>query len=196
MSVKRPEPGTITLLLQELETSQDDDEILKQQLYDRIQTHFRTVATRLLGSYPAHQSPPVTQITDDAFLKLLDRADFRYSDRRHFLRSAAITMRGLVVDHFRAVAAEKRRVDHEAIPLSGDFLVDLRAGLPEQIVELSDLMQSLSTKYPKAMEALDYSRFAGMTYAEIAEHMGITVNQVDSLIRLAKAKIRRAITHG
>jgi|SRR6056297_787220 len=200
MSQSATQPQSITLLLRQIELSRHSEPLTdgdkkqaEEQLYSRVQLHFRRVAAKLLSNQPSHRTPPMMQVVDDAFLKLLNQQDVRYNDRKHFLRAAALTMRRIIVDHFRSLNTDKRRIDQQAIPLSGEVLTDLRVGLPCQIVELEDLIQSLEAKYPQAMQALVFSRFMRMTYEEIADTMDLTVHQVESLIQLAKAKIRRAI---
>jgi RNA polymerase sigma factor (TIGR02999 family) len=199
MAQPASQPESITLLLRQLEhngrsdgDSADPNEIA-EQLYGRVRAYFRSVATRLQSNQPPHQTPPITQVVDDTFIKLLRQEDVRYNNRKHFLNAAAMAMRQVVVDHFRSLSTDKRRIDQQAIPLSGDVLADLRAGLPSQIVELDDTIRILETKYPQAMEAFVFSRFMRMTYDEIADTMDLTVHQVESLIRLAKAKVLREI---
>lgn len=208
MSDRITQPKSITILLQAIEAeiagaggkwacdrplqTDESGRTLEDRLYDRIQEQFRRVASELVSRYPDHLSPKETLVVDQVFLNLTRRQDFKYSDRRHFVRAAAKAMRHLIADHFRRINAQKRTIDREAMSLSGDVEADLKTRSPAIIVELSDLIDSLSEESPQAMEALDLCVNGGWTQEETAGLMGLTLSQVETLIRLAKAKIRRA----
>lgn len=186
-------PGSITLLLQQVSAREHNDVEQVERLYARIESQFRWMAKRLLSGHRADRSPPQTEVIDEIFLKLIEPNKFNWNDRRHFLRTAAVSMRRWIASYYRSLDADKRRIDRDAVPLSGDVLADVSTGSPAQIVELSDLCDRLWQSHPRAMEALDLWAFSGWTQEEVAAIMELPLRTVQQLIALAKRLVEKAI---
>lgn len=181
-------PQSITILLRDLSAGRGDVELL----YARIKQQFQLMSSRLLQGRPDAQAPPVTEIVDDVFLELLN-LDFHWENRRVYFSVAAKAMRHRIANHYRALNRKKRGGGRMPQPLTGDILVDAKSSIPEQIVEVSDLLDSLHDQHPLAIEALDHRAFGGWSLIEIAEMMDKEVHQVEYLIKVGRAIAERAI---
>ncbi|WP_160148136.1 ECF-type sigma factor [Rubripirellula obstinata] len=182
-------PRSITLLLHEMATGQGDVE----KLYERVRFQFHRIAENLMRGRPPHEAPPSTAIADDIFLDMIDLGEFHWENRRAFFAYAATAMRRRIANHFRDANRIKRGGDFQQQPLTGNILVDARSDIPEQMVEVSDLLDSLHEKHPLAIEALDHWAFGNWTFEEIAGMMDKTEHQVEYLVRIGKKIAERAI---
>ena len=182
-------PQSITILLHEFSQGRGDVE----RLYARIEQQFRAMSKRMLDHRPRQHAPRNTEIIDDVFLEMVALRGFHWANRRAFFSVAAKAMRHRIANHYRDLSRKKRGGDRTARPLTGDVLLDARSSIPEQIVEISDLLDRLSEKNPLAIEALDHRAFGGWTLHEIATMMDKEIHQVEYLIRIGRAIAKRAL---
>src|SRR6185503_17072603 len=90
-------------------------------VYDEL----RAMAHRRLSPGARDVTLDTTALVHEAYLRLFDRSQLDWKDRRHFFSVAAIAMRQIIVDHARKRAAEKRgghlvRVDLDSTQLAVD----------------------------------------------------------------------------
>ncbi|WP_419194717.1 ECF-type sigma factor [Novipirellula herctigrandis] len=185
--------GSMKRLLQQVSSREGDVGINTDLPYARIETRFRMMAKRLLRGHRADRSPAETGVIDKIFLKLIEPNKFNWINRRHFLRTASVSMRRYVANHYRNLDALKRRIDRDAILLGGAILADVNVRSPSQIVELSDQSGRLLESHSKAMEALDLWAFSGWTQEEVAGIIESPPCPVPQLISLAKQLVEKAI---
>lgn len=77
----------------------------------------KLAASYLQRQRPDHTLQP-TALVHEAYLKLIDVSQVNWQDRAHFFAVAAQTMRNILVDHARAVAADKRGGGAQKIALN------------------------------------------------------------------------------
>lgn len=113
-------------------------------------------------------------LIQDTFVRLLKRDDLNgLREPRALLATIA---RGLLVDHFRRAALERAYLDDLALqseaqhPSAEEQLLTLEA-----LREIDRLLGQLSAK---SRAAFLHSRLDGMTHAQIAERLGVSVSRV------------------
>lgn len=146
-------------------------------VYDEL----RKLAAAKLAHQPPGQTLEATALVHEAWLKLAG-ASGEWQDRSHFLRTAAVAMRHILVDRARAKLAAKRdggpRVE----------LPDLAAPLPDsEIVALDDALTRLAAVKPDHAKLIELRYFAGMTGEEAATALGVSPATADRMARYAKA---------
>ena len=83
------------------------------QLMDVVYDELRAVAGRYFGrQQPGHTLQP-TALVHEAFLRVADRTGAEYASRAHFAAVCAIAMRGILTDHARGRATQKRGGDRQ-----------------------------------------------------------------------------------
>src|SRR5690606_8629298 len=92
-------------------------------------------------------------------------------------RALLATMaRGLLIDHFRRSALERAYLDELAAQPDGQQpSAEEQLLMVEALHQIDTLLGQLSTK---ARAAFLYNRLDGMTHAEIAERLGVSVPRV------------------
>lgn len=73
-----------------------------------VYKEMRKLAASYLQKQRSDHTLQPTALVHEAYLKLIDVSQVNWQDRAHFFTVAAQTMRNILVDHARAVAADKR----------------------------------------------------------------------------------------
>ncbi len=153
-----------------LEAAQAGDRQAAADLLPLVYDELRKLAGARMGAeYPGH-TLNATALVHEAYLRLTGAATFRW--RSHFMPAAADAMRRILVDHARARTAQKRggrrrRVPFdEAIPWSGS---------PDHLLALEDALHRFAADEPRKAELVVLRFFAGMTTAEAAQALGVSV---------------------
>jgi len=144
---------------------------------------------QLAGERPGH-TLNTTAIVHEAFERL-SAGNRNWSDRGHFLRAASKVMRHLLVDHARKRNAQKR--GHGQPPVD---LEDERYASPDDslaVLVLDSAIKDMAEIDPRLERIIECRYFAGLTVAETAEALGMSVRTVERDWNRARGYIRRAM---
>jgi len=166
-----------------------------QQHFPATYAQLRAVAARYLSGSGALTLQP-TALVHEAWLRLANsEADgTAWRDRAHFCAVAARAMRQALVDHHRRRTADKRGGGWERVTLSG-----LLGPEPDQGVELLALegaLEQLQTLDARQARIVELRYFGGLSVAEVAGHLEVSVSTVEKEWRAARAWLGVALTAG
>ena len=187
-----PSTGQVTVLLKAWAAGRKEAlDDLMPLVYGELR---KLAASHMRRERPNH-SLQVTGLVSEAYLKLVDQHDVNWQDRRHFFGIAAQCMRRILVDHARQRHAQKRGSGDTHVVLDED--VHGAAERSWEIVALDDALQSLAELDPRQARVVEMRYFGGMTHAEIAEVLDVSVSTVKreldaSQIWLTHAMSRRS----
>ncbi len=182
-------PEALTLWL--ARASSGDREAWSQVLH-QLYGELRALAGRYVGARGGALDVPPTALVSEAWAKVASREQLGWSDREHFLAVMASAMRGLLVDHARRAAAEKRGGEWQRVTLGGLEVAD-----PSRALDLLDLdaaLLALRAEHPRAATVIELRFFAGATVEEIARTQGLSVTTIESESRLARAWLQRKLS--
>jgi len=112
-----------------------------------------------------------TALINELYLRLLQKPDFAWKDRSHFLLSASQAMRHLLVDHAREKNSEKRGSGWVRTELAD---ADMSAApSPELILDVDRVLERLARREPRMAQVVELKFFGGLTFAEIGAVVGI-----------------------
>jgi RNA polymerase sigma-70 factor (ECF subfamily) len=165
----------------------EDPSALFVQVYEGL----RRLADRFLMGASTLQP---TALVHEVFLRLGRQELGFYSDREHFLAIAATAMRQIAVDHARRRNAAKRggdwaRVTLEGVPAQGD-------GSTMDVLDLDRVLGRLAELSPRQARIVELRLFAGMTVAEAAQILAVSVATVEKDWRQARAWMRVELARG
>jgi RNA polymerase sigma-70 factor, ECF subfamily len=182
-----PPPTPITALLREWRAG---DRAALDRLTPVVYDELRRLARRsMAGEHKDHTLQP-TALVNEAYLRLVG-ADVPWRDRVHFFAVAARMIRRILVDHARARGRAKRH-GGARVPLDEATLFTPAPG--RQVVVLDEALTELATHDARKAQVVELHYFAGLTYDEIAEAVGISAATVDRDLRLAKAWLQRRMS--
>ncbi len=122
-----------------------------------------------------------TMMTEDvlheSFLKLSGRTIWQ--SQKHFLKTASLAMRQVVVDHARRKLTQKHGGDQLAMDLADaeNQLAEF-SETPEQIVGIAELLGQLAEENERWLRVVDARYFSGMSEGETAEMLGLSERSV------------------
>jgi RNA polymerase sigma factor (TIGR02999 family) len=130
-----------------------------------------------------------TALVHEAYLKLFRGG--QWSDRAHFLNTAAVAMRQALVSYARERLAEKRGSGAQHLSLAD---ADGALGEPdEKLVLLDAALKRLEERNPRLAHVVECRYFAGYTEAETADALGVNERTVQRDWAKAKALLYEAL---
>lgn len=130
-----------------------------------------------------------TALVHEAYLKLARHDSFR--DRGHFLATAALAMRQVLVDYVRRRRADKRGSGLPPLPLEG--IEGTLAESEERLLALDEALRHLERSQPRLARVVECRYFAGYSDGETAEALGVTTRTVHRDWVKAKALLYDAL---
>jgi RNA polymerase sigma factor (TIGR02999 family) len=164
------DPSQLTALLNLMQQGDGDAaERAVRLVYGELH---RIAANRLAHERPGHVLQ-TTALINEAYLRLIGAGPIQISNRRHFLALASVQMRRILVEHARAVHAEKRGGDAVLVNLD-----DVQVGAPERSVDalaLDEALNDLQKLDPRASQVVVFRYFGGHTEQEVAEILDVSL---------------------
>lgn len=134
-----------------------------------------------------------TALVSEAWLRL-QRAP-AWQDQQHFLATAALAMRQVLVNDARARFSARRGDGESPLSLS-DEGVDAPDAADEQIVQVNDALEKLAMLSPRLAQVVECRFFAGYSEIETAKALGLTDRTVRRDWVKARAWLFRELGEG
>ncbi len=130
-------------------------------------------------------SMQTTALVHDSYLKLVHRADITFQDRLQFFAYSSRVLRSIVVDLVREQRALRRGGDRDLVTLD----TAAGEGLPPSadVETVNDALEDLAKLEPSLARLVEMRFFGGMTEAEIADALGVSVRSVSREWQKARA---------
>ncbi|HMJ16775.1 MAG TPA: ECF-type sigma factor [Gemmatimonadaceae bacterium] len=151
----------------------------------------RAIAHRRLAGRIPGGTLSTTALINETYLKLVGNSSAEGLDPAHFLALASLAMRHVLVDRARERSALKRGGAPLHITLDEENLrVDEQA---EMLLNLDEALGQLAAWEPRLARVVDCRFFGGLTEAETAEALDVTVRTVQRDWVKARILLRRAL---
>ena len=118
-----------------------------------------------------------TSLVHECYLRLVRLGQLNAKDRSHFLAYSARVMRSIVVDLMRQRLAQRRGGDELRVTLATD-VADIATMDERQVLRVNEALEELAQLDPRLVEVVEMKYFAGLSVAEIADALGVTVRTV------------------
>jgi len=176
-----------TLLLRRMGAG---DAEASDELFSLLYGRLRDLARGIAGPGAEGSTLQPTALVHEVWIRLNANGSLNLESRRHFLRTAACAMRGVVVDHVRARGAEKRTAGLERVPLD-EALAAWEADGTMDPLALDEFLGRLRGHDERLADVVDLRFFGGLTEDEVGETLELTPRQVQHAWRLARAWLAR-----
>lgn len=143
------------------------------------------IALRCFSKERPGHTIQATALVNEAFVRLVNLREIRWSDRAHFFAVCARFMRRILVDYAR------RRPHGTQVELDEEF--GPRQGIDPDIVALDRALSTLAKSDPRQAQVVEMRFFGGLTADEIAKVLGISVQSVHRDWSLARAWLFREL---
>lgn len=189
------EPELVTRTTSLLRRMAEGDAQASDELFSLLYERLRDLARGIVGPGAEGQTLQPTALVHEVWIRLNANGSLTLESRRHFLRTAARAMRGVVVDHVRARGTEKRTAGRERVPLDEALAAWESDGTVEPLV-LDEYLERLREHDERLAEVVDLRFFGGLSEDEVAETLELTPRQVQHAWRLARAWLAREMGRG
>jgi RNA polymerase sigma-70 factor, ECF subfamily len=164
--------------------SQGDKEAA-DDLMQTIEKELRKIASIHMRRERSNHTLQTTAVVNEAFLRLFGTGEKRWNDRQHFLSTASLVMRRLLVDHARRQHAPQ-------IPLD---LTDVAVGpVSAEVLDVHQALEEFEKIAPREAKLVELRFFGGVSLEEAAETLGISPRTADKDWALARAWLKKRLS--
>ncbi len=155
-----------------------------EELLPLVYDELRQLAAQKLAQEKPGQTLQATALVHEAWLRLVGD-DYRFSGAHHFFLMAAEAIRRILVENAR----RKRRAKHGGhLERVGVEEVNVACVLPDdQILAVDEALDRLAVVDARSAEVVKLRFFAGLTEAQVAEHLGVSAATVERTWAFARA---------
>jgi RNA polymerase sigma factor (TIGR02999 family) len=149
------------------------------RMFETLYGELRVLARSCLhGGAPQATLNP-TALVHEAWLRLNASPPSQVNDSGHFLGLVGRAMRRVIIDMARRRAATKRGADPLMTTLSPDQPdADARDLTADELIALDAALNELEANDAEMARVVELKYFAGLTFAEVAEAMGLSERSV------------------
>ena len=157
-----------------LSAIEQGDPSAAEQLLPLVYDELRRLAAHKMAQERLDHTLQATALVHEAYLRLVDVDRVQqWNSRGHFFAAAAEAMRRILIENAR----RKRRTKHGGARVRVD-LQDARSlalAPDDDLLELDDALNRLAVAAPQKAELVKLRFFAGLTTAESAQLLGVSV---------------------
>lgn len=182
-----PRPNVTELLV----AWRSGDQAALESLVPIVHADLRQLARRHMRGERARHTMQTTALVNEAYLRLVDLSRVQWQDRGHFFAMASRLMRRILVDHARTRRMQKRGGGQRPAPLDEALGVAVERGT--DLVALDDALTMLAARDPRKAQVVEMRFFGGLSVADTAEALEVSVETVARDWRLAKLLLLREL---
>ena len=177
----------VTQILSEIEQG---DPVAAERLLPLVYDALRQLATAKLANENSGHTLQPTALVHEAYLRLVDAEKVQdWNSRGHFFMAAAEAMRRILVENARRKRQVARGGEHRRVPIEN---MDLAADAPlEELLALDESLGRLEDQDAASAKLVKLRYFAGMTMAQAAEALGISLRTAERNWTYARSWLRR-----
>jgi RNA polymerase sigma factor (TIGR02999 family) len=167
------------------------DELLPL-VYDEL----RLLAAQKLSHEPPGQTLQATALVHEAYLRLMGDEPHSWNSRNHFFMAAAEAMRRILIENARRKNRFKRGGGRQRVELDESILLCAQEIQPEDLLVVNDALDKLSQQDQTASDLFKLRLFGGLTVAQAAEIVGVSVSKAYADLEYARAWLHLEVGNG
>ena len=176
----------VTQILSQIEGG---DPSAAEKLLPLVYDELRKLAAAKLANEKPGQTLQATALVHDAYLRLVDVEKAQHwNSRGHFFGAAAEATRRILIESARRKSGPEAGGAHHRVELS-EAAAEVK-GADLDLIELSDALDQLQAKDPRAAELVKLRFFAGLTRQQAADCLGVSVATADNDWAYAKGWLK------
>jgi RNA polymerase sigma factor (TIGR02999 family) len=184
---KDPDPTT-TLVTRALDAVRRGEPCAAEQLLPLVYDELRRLAAARLALEPSGQTLQATALVHEAYLRLVGRdPESPWDGRGHFFAAAAEAMRRILVENARRKRRVRRGGGRRRVSLDLDRLVPSAGGAEHDLLALDEALTRLAIDEPAAADIVNLRYFGGLTTAQSASVMGVSLRTANRHWAYARA---------
>jgi RNA polymerase sigma factor (TIGR02999 family) len=183
-----PAPSEITGLLI---AWSDGDRAALERLLPLIERELHRIARQYMRRENPGHTLQTTALVNEAYFRLVDQKSVRWQNRAHFFAIAAQIMRRILLNYARDRHRAKR--GGRAVQVSLSEVAVIGEEKSAELIALDEALVRLAEFDPRKAHVVELRHFGGLTAAEAAEVLNVSVVTVERDWRAAKAWLAREV---
>ena len=165
-----------------------------EQLLPLVYDELRRLAADEMARESSDHTLQPTALLHEAYLRLVNsNGDSNWNGRGHFYAAAAQAMRRILVDVARRKRTEKRGGGRSRQPLTDSIAVEPEPSF--DVVRLDEALSRLEAQRPEIAQLVTLRYFGGLTMAEAAESLGLSLRTAERHWTYARAWLLEELAH-
>ena len=186
ISARASPMSDVTRILSNIESG---DPAAAEQLLPLVYEELRRLAAAKLAHEKPGQTLQATALVHEAYIRLVNvPKGQQWNSRGHFFGAAAEAMRRILVEIARRKIGPAAGGRHGRVELF-DVAAEIQ-GADLDLIALSESLDELQTKDPRAAQLVKLRFFAGLTRQQAAEILGVSVATADNDWAYAKGWLK------
>src|SRR5437763_920690 len=163
-----------------------------EQLLPLVYDGLRRLAAEKLAQEKPGQTLQATALVHEAYLRLVDvEKSQHWNSRGHFFAAAAEAMRRILVEQARRKHRSKHGGDHRRVDL--DEAVPIAPASADNLLDLDEALTRLEATDPTAASLVKLRYFSGLTMAQAAEALGMSLRSAERNWTYARTWLHREL---
>lgn len=189
-------PGAVTQWLNQLDGNEpvSGPHGVANQLFATLYAELKRAAGGHMRQEAAGHTLSATALTHEVWFRMAQQARTQWQSRAHFLGTASIMMRRILVNHAVARLAAKR--DAPLVPLDlteAQQVADGSGGA--EVLRVHEALLAFEAVNPRAAKVVELKFFGGLENEEIAQVLGISAVTAKRDWAFARAWLHRELGH-
>ena len=181
-------PSEITCLLI---AWSDGDRAALERLMPLIERELHRIARHYMRRENPGHTLQTTALVNEAYFRLVDQKRVRWQNRAHFFAIAAQIMRRILLNYARDRHRAKR--GGGAVQVSLSEVAAVGEWRSAELIALDEALVRLAECDPRKARVVELRHFGGLTAAESAEVLGVSVITVERDWSAAKAWLAKEV---
>ena len=166
------------------------DPAAADQLLPLVYAELRQLAAAKLANEKPGQTLQATALVHEAYLRLVDQTmPRRWDSSRHFFAAAAEAMRRILIERARQKQSLKGGGGHQRVDLDTVFPAVLPMAC-DDLLGLDEAIRTLEQQDPRKAELVKLRFFAGLTTAQAAKSLDVSVSTAENDWAYARCWLR------
>ena len=168
-----------------LHSAESGDASARAKLIQAAYDDLRQMAAGKMADQRQNHTLTSTALVHEVSMKMLAESQLPATSRQQFFAYASTAMRNLLIDHARTKGRQKRGGDRKQ--MSFEDAITASAEQRDDLLALDDALQALAELDPRKAQLVEMRYFGGLSNAEIAEALEISLATVKRDWTVAKA---------
>jgi len=169
----------------------EGDQAALERLLPLIERELHRIARHFMRRENPGHTLQTTALVNEAYFRLVDQKSVHWQNRAHFFAIAAQIMRRILLNHARDRHRAKR--GGRAVQVSLSEVAVIGEERSAELIALDEALVRLAEFAPRQARVVELRHFGGLTAAEAAEVLGVSVVTVERDWRAAKAWLAREV---
>jgi RNA polymerase sigma factor, TIGR02999 family len=150
-----------------------------------VYAELRKIADGYLRRERAGHTLQPTALVNEAWLRLVKQEGLQFDHRRQFYALAAQAMRRILVDHARALKADKRGGGADKTMLTANVSAEVNRTV--ELLALDEALEQLARVSPRQAQVIELRYFGGLTVEDVGAVVGASPATISRDQRTAEA---------